>query len=147
MSEDTIYNDDGLPISQVVKTQDETLKFLCQMANLDICASVTIFLKGTVITGNLISGANYFKKVAEKFKAIDNKEVADIFADFFSEAGVTHYSTGEGLDSPPTSYLHLSGAQIVNGNGHLFDLADSFLRVRLDEIDGHLIGKISLPKQ
>ncbi|EOT1929995.1 hypothetical protein LL394_004899 [Serratia marcescens] len=147
MSKDTINSKDDSSVSNV----DATLLFLCRMANVEVGVSITIFLKGTTITGNLISGASYCKLTAGKLKAISNSqgenEAADLMAGFFSDLGESHYSTKNGLESIPTNYLHLSDAQMVSGNGQFFKLTDGLLRVKLVEIDGYFLGRISIENQ
>ncbi|BEN39455.1 hypothetical protein PTR23_03270 [Serratia nevei] len=147
MSEEINNSIENLPITQIVKVRDEALTFLCKMANLDIGVGVTILIKGTVLTGTLISGDKYFKVITEKFKALGSGEVASLISNFFEDFGRETYSIVEGEIPPPTNFLHLADVEIVNGNGRMIGMSDGLLRLKIEEIDGSMIGQLKLQKQ
>ncbi|MDM3548139.1 MULTISPECIES: hypothetical protein [Serratia] len=147
MSEEINDSIESLPITQIVKVRDETLTFLCKMANLNIGVGITLLIKGTVLTGTLISGDKYFKAIAEKFNALGSGEVASLVSNFFEDFGRETYSIVEGVEPPPTNFLHLANVEIVNGNGQMIGMSDGLLRVKIEEIDGSMLGQLKLQKQ
>ncbi|EIV2907035.1 gas vesicle protein [Citrobacter braakii] len=123
------------------KMRDADLVFLAQIANnINFGMGVTLFCKGALITGTTISGKEYYESVATLFGPKSSEEVS--IADYFSNTAVNVYT--EKKDTPdyeiPLNFIHLKNVAFISGNGQFIPYNGAFLRLKIEEIDGHIIG-------
>ena len=126
---------------------------------------ITLFIKGTVISGTLVSEKEYLEKLTEVFQSAakqsinpNNKEEAEIIEEIFdfTKLGDNNLLFGdedeeaddEDVDSAVEDipvyirYLHIRDFSILTPNPPLSFGASSFpiLRIRLTAIDGWMLG-------
>jgi hypothetical protein len=116
--------------------------------------SMTISLSGTVLSGQLISGKEYFKLLSIGVgtgiaTGETGKERRDSFAAAFANAtkwypqmdGTNAKAVEEAYPDERATYLHLKDVYVVTGNIPPND--NSIWRVRLSEIGGWSLGSIA----
>lgn len=123
------------------KMRDADLVFLAQIANnINFGMGITLFCKGTLITGTTISGKEYYESVAASFGPQSSGEGS--IADYFSKTAENVYT--EKKDTPdyeiPLNFIHLKNVAFSSGNGQFIPYNGAFLRLKIEEIDGHIIG-------
>ena len=124
------------------KVKDSDLSFLNGMVNkLDFGIGITLFVKGCVITGSLISGRKYYSIVSDNLKA--SGAVGEALSAYFETKGMDGYTSADPDFEYPNNFLHLENIKIRGGSGVIGSLSDAMLRVKIEEIDGHFIGNIS----
>lgn len=142
MTEDAkIENDDVIPVTHAMKSKDATVTYRASIANLGTGVSITLFLSGVVVTGNLISGKQYYESIASDIKG-SGGESAEIIAKYFSEVGEAVYGLNDEADAPPTNFIHLNEVSLLKGDGNMFNFSNGLLRVKIEEIDGIIIGRL-----
>lgn len=132
---------DEIEIGEVVayKVKDEDLLFLNSIVNkFDYGIGVTLFSNGSVTTGTLISGKQYYSFVAERLKEAGS--VGESLAQFFENKGATSYTSDDPDFLYPNNFLHLENVHIRQDNGRMAALNNAMLRIKIEEIDGHMIG-------
>jgi hypothetical protein len=107
--------------------------------------SVTLQVGGLLVTDLMISGAEYFKAMAEIFEAhMADPDGAKVFADSWREVGSTIYGNPEYSSEPP-SYIHLKNARYVAPGGKVAPSEEGVLwRGRLSEVQGFNIGSLNV---
>lgn len=125
---------------------------------------ITLFVKGTVISGTLVSEQEYLEKLTEVFQSAakqsispNNKEESEIIEEIFdftklgdNNLFVADEDTDDDeIDSEPEDtplyirYLHIRDFSILTPNPPLSFGSSSFpiLRLRLTAIDGWMLGQ------
>ncbi|SUW63465.1 Uncharacterised protein [Buttiauxella agrestis] len=125
-----------------LKVRDEDLMFLNNIVNQTDCGiGITLFVHGGVISGTLISGKKYYKFVADNLKAAGPS--GEALSQFFERKGSTGYTSEDPSFEYPNNFLHLENVQIRNGEGKMGLLNNAMLRLKIEEIEGHILGNIS----
>jgi hypothetical protein len=125
----------------VHKVKDADLVFLLKIVNkLDASIGVTLLSKGTFITGQMISGKQYYENVVERMKQAGDAGVA--LSSYFTNSAENVYSPSDDSDAP-TNFLHLKDVKIRSPEGSVDTLNGAYLRMKVEEIDGHFIGAMS----
>lgn len=131
-----------LSVVHARKTIDADLSFLVNIANnQNVWTGVTLFSKGFIITGIVISGKEYYNTVADSFA---KNEIGNLYGDYFRKVAVEAYSNDENNKLIPANFIHLKDVKISAGNGGLQPIKNGYLRLKLEEIDGHMIGSASI---
>jgi hypothetical protein len=122
---------------------DWQLQSLVNMVNQhEIEIGITLILGGTVITGTLIGGRQYFETFSANFAGawpVDDEEKERLREALSAPAKM--YASGE-VDPAGPSFIHLGGATVRTPGGILF--GDGALwRGRLSEISGFVLGKVA----
>jgi hypothetical protein len=114
--------------------------------------SITLCVKGNIITGYLIGGKQYFKELGEMFnnafkdKVKDGEDKID-YIEHFENMGKQIYDVtddnDEKLKYPPT-FIHLNKATIVNG---IQRLNVGLWRGKFSEVDGFSFGILFNPDE
>lgn len=143
-AEDT--NEDGVLFDD---SRDWFLQEIVRLGSLGLKMGITVTTGGTVISGTLISGREYFEKMSAFVGAggrssdATGKEVVEIVAkDWLALTAV--YDRPE--DAPddwrpqPAAYLHLDGAKIYTPGKPGMPNGGSIWRIRLNEISGFSLG-------
>jgi hypothetical protein len=121
-------------------TQDWFLESLVNIANeTEVGVDVTLMVGGTVVTGTLASGKQYFEGLAGlKFQG--NQEIGDVLKQVFADAGQALQPAG---DEPP-QYVHLRDARVVTTAGTLPTNEGMWWRGHLSEVDAFWVGSLGL---
>ena len=137
-------SEDNGPEKLIVSKQDGLLRLIVHFANNDIMSiSITLTVKGVVVAGRLVGYKRYYDgviKVLSKAKVIDTSDktpsqagdkLVELFENFKDMA------IEETPDGP--TFIHLEKAVVVNvSSGNL--LAPSYWRLKIDSIDGFMLG-------
>ncbi|EOX9201005.1 hypothetical protein ACPX3P_000725 [Yersinia enterocolitica] len=123
------------------KVKDADLIYLVRMANIGYGLGVTLLTKGTMISGTLTSGKDYYETVASKIS--DAGEFGVALAKYYTDK-IGEYTPSDDEDKEiPLTFLHLKDFSILKGDGGFFNLKGATLRLKIEEIDGHLVGVAS----
>lgn len=136
------------PIEQ--HPRDAYLNALVTFAEGNLEIGMTLFIRGTVIAGTLISGRKYFEELSRQMRSAsiqgssDPADLQDVlgrammdFANMYPRAG----EEPEPGRRPPQPFLHLSNARIFQAANHLRSNGQ-LMRLRLDAVDGYFMGNI-----
>lgn len=121
---------------------------------------ITIHIKGTILTGTVVGGAEYFeelgKKFAEGLKASaeiagieydpegDGSEMfKDVIEELYPSSGERSQDSQENESSEPTSptFIHLKSVRVLMPTDTPFMGQSTYWRFRLSEIDGWVLGR------
>ena len=120
------------------------------MANDGVGVSLTLNVGGLLVTGNLVSGKEYFIEFGKVFaKAIDPEdgENAKGIRESYEMMAQDVYGQDESKSSPPT-YLHMKNAKYYSVSGDSLPNNDetSLWRGRISEVGGFSLGSFSKTK-
>lgn len=140
------------PVHYPADQQDALLAGLVSQANtIGFHQSITLFVKGVVITGVLIGGRRFYELFGEAMDIVASqalKKVPDgTVANLYKEAGEKKYpfdKTGneKSDDVSDPTFIHLEGARFLMGNGIFVPATGHFWRGRLNQIDGFMLGEM-----
>ncbi|KAA5947433.1 hypothetical protein F1543_01715 [Enterobacter cloacae] len=119
------------------KVRDNVLLNIVNMVNYDeVTLSMILFCKGIVIGGDVISGKEYFSTMADL-----TKDKSQQISELYQEVGATFYNEmDEAKEQIPLNYIHMKNVVLHNG-GQLTPFNGGLIRLSIDEIDGHIIGR------
>jgi hypothetical protein len=116
-----------------------------------ISKPVTIWLNGTVISGYIVSGKQYFEELGQSY--VDAASGDSDAANLQRSLGQSYARFSELYDPErpvdladfKPSYLHLSGARtFVGANFTIPSTSGALMRVRLASVDGFIMGEVQL---
>ncbi|GAJ91066.1 gas vesicle accessory protein GvpU [Rhizobium rhizogenes] len=124
---------------------DWLLEMLVQVAN-DAGGkfNITISVGGTLISGTLIGGAEYFESFANQYSSLFTGELATNVRQHYIGFGRQYLAENrDGTPLPPAAYLHLSDARFFDsaGNSIPSDVGATW-RGRLSSVDGFFLGRL-----
>lgn len=127
-------------------SRDANLIFLVNTVNtFDFEMGITIFVKGVVITGQLISGLKYHREMEASMDSAG--PVGKAMAGYFRGVAENRYTPTKNEEDEfneiPCNYMHLKNISMLGGNGNFNKFNEAFLRINLEEVDGHIIGSAS----
>ena len=126
---------------------DIVLELLVTVGNCGLGLPVTLFVKGVMVTGNIISFEDYMKKTADNIRSSTNltemdeeisREVTESIAKRFDTIRTDSLQRG---GSP--RMIHLDNVKIFNQNGNFIDISNALWRGALGSIDGWILGTLS----
>ncbi|HDC4621155.1 hypothetical protein [Enterobacter asburiae] len=119
------------------KVCDNVLLNIVNMVNYEeVNLGMTLFCKGIVIGGDVISGKEYFSTMADL-----TKDKSQQISELYQEVGATFYNEmDEAKDQIPLNYIHMKNVVLHDG-GQLTPFNGGLIRLCIDEIDGHIIGR------
>ncbi|PPA70835.1 gas vesicle accessory protein GvpU [Jeotgalibacillus proteolyticus] len=119
--------------------KDNIIEFFVQAANKhDFSLDITLNVKGSVISGTMISAKDYFDELSEAFE--DGNEVAQKLSEQLAKAGESVESNG----SEEAHFVHMKNTKVYIGDNKSTPSRGKILwRGKLSEIDGFFLGKIS----
>lgn len=124
------------------KIQDEDLVQLNRLVNsIDFGLGITIFVKGSVISGSLVSGKKYYNFVADKLKAIG--DTGEALAVYFEQKAQNQYTKNSDDFIYPSTFLHIDMVQIRQDDGRMGQLNGAMLRIKIEEIEGYILGNLN----
>ncbi|MCE7793260.1 gas vesicle protein GvpU [Salipaludibacillus sp. CUR1] len=118
---------------------DPILQLLTEKANTEeYSAGITLNVKGSVVTGTVISAAEYLEEMSGQFSEEDDGENA--IREQLEEAA----DSLKEEESPATNYVHLKNAKLFSESGKSLPSKGAVLwRGKLTEIDGFFLGKVT----
>ncbi|MGC0970151.1 hypothetical protein [Pantoea agglomerans] len=129
--------------------QDADLVFLANLANkADVGFEVTLFVKGCIITGKLISGKKYYSALSEKFDSYSPDSYGALVKEYLLESHKIYSATEEEIaiddDSEdkdiPLNFMHLENVSLHSGGGAFQQINGGLLRLKIEEVDGYIFG-------
>lgn len=132
--------------------KDWLLEILVTMANSGLSIPVTLFVKGSVVTGDLISLKDYFSGIGKQFGAGAESNEASTFSHkmetMFEDLGVQlmaqniQPSDANPADREEVFYLHIRNARFLSGDGQFVPNNHEGIlwRGKISEIDGWILG-------
>lgn len=130
---------------------DWFLQTFVSMANKsDITVGVTLLVKGAVVTGQLIGGAEYFETFGRQFGAavgMSDEEAAGLYKpiieDMYSRQPETEEDSDDTPSDPGPGFIHLKNVRVCHGTSHVPENHDGILwRGKLAEVDGFILGEL-----
>lgn len=127
-------------ITHFHKIKDADLVFLVDIVNkTQASLGLTVLTKGTMISGQLTSGKEYYDYVASEISKAGEAGIA--LSKYFSDKADTIYSPKEDEDAP-NSFMHLKDITVRSHDGKLNAINGGYLRLKIEEIDGHTVGRM-----
>ncbi|WP_435170187.1 hypothetical protein [Falsirhodobacter sp. 1013] len=125
------------------------LRDLVRLANDGLGLAVTLYVEGSVITGVLMSGTDYFAYFSEQYAAASTED--DDLSDLLRKAMdcyKTVYADAKGpdLDWPP-QYIHLKSACYISSRGPMPVGRDLVWRGRLSSVGGYSLGLMPVARR
>ncbi|WP_182629597.1 gas vesicle accessory protein GvpU [Pantoea hericii] len=123
------------------KMKDADLLSIADLANKHNSGiGITLFVKGALVTGVTVSGREYYETQIKALSEVNN-DTSQLLSQHFSE-GLSYYQAGENESFEyPQNFLHLKEASFTLGGGKLNPLPNSLLRIKIEEIDGFILGQ------
>ncbi|EOX6878750.1 gas vesicle accessory protein GvpU [Enterobacter roggenkampii] len=120
------------------KTSDNVILNMVELVNNNIVEiSITLLVKGSWISGDLISGKEYFELLSNEIN--DERKV---LKDLYKQISEEIYSKGDDENKViPLNYLHMKNISLLSDTGKISQVNGGFLRVNIQEIDGHMLGR------
>ena len=149
----TSTNDD--PQCDDVERQQPPLDQICwflsdlvRLANDGLGLAVTLYIEGSVITGVLMSGMDYFAYFSEQYAAASRED--DDLPDMLRKAmdcykEVYADTRRPGPDWPP-QYIHLKAACYISSRGPMPVGHDLVWRGRLSAVSGYSLGLMQVAR-
>lgn len=141
-----MYGRDGSKMKKdypEVLKQDTFLSSLVMLANSGMETGITLNVRGTVISGVLISGETYFKKMAAQFASLPQTEFVETFtrtlntnADRF-KTSIEEDRKNHTIRQP--HYLHLKDCTFLSTDSRI-SAQKPLWRGLLSSVDGFSIG-------
>ena len=132
------------PSDEQIQPIDPFLRLLVSLANAGVESPVTLFLKGTVISGILVGGRTYFEQFEANFAAGFSEETVNELAPMFDKFKSTYDEPdeeAEAKDSRPLPQLiHMRDAQVYTPGKPPLPANGLLWRGRLSEVDGFSYG-------
>ena len=126
----------GQPIAE----QDWFLTSLVSIVNkFDLQPSITLFVGGLMVSGQLMSDKRYFEELGRRWDAALGGRIGESPPEEFAEP------FKDGAASPETpSYIHLQGARMsIPGVRSSRSSEPIYWRGRLSAVDGFFIGELT----
>ena len=136
-----------------VHDADWFLQSLVMMANgPNVIIGVTLLVKGALVSGQIVGGAEYFKKLGKQFGiavGMPEEEGAALFKSIIDKIYTKPEpeDEAEGDDDPSPGFIHLKNARVFQGTALVpTGQADVLWRGKLAEVDGFILGELSSPR-
>lgn len=124
------------------KIQDNDLHFLVKVANFaNANYGVTLLSKGSLIAGVIISEREYYESVGGTFGA--RGESAPATAEYFwkkSEKSPKPEDYKEYEGEKEFDFINLKKVRVNSNSGGFGNINNAFLRMKLEEVDGYILG-------
>ncbi|AUW08861.1 hypothetical protein [Klebsiella michiganensis] len=128
------------------KLRDKDIGHYVDMANVaDAGAYITIFTKCGVITGKIISGKKYYESIEKSYSTYQQGTYGAITYQYFQNAKKNYTEEADWVEdegaSYPLNFMHLEDVSIMVGTGEWRGFSNGLLRIKIEEIDGYMLGK------
>ena len=126
------------------KLKDADLLFIAELVNrTNYGIGITLFVKGALITGLTVSGSEYYGSQIRALSEFSDNEISQHLLEHFKEGQSYYHDLGEKEFSYPANFLHLKEVSFKLGDGKVFPMSNGILRVKIEEIDGFVLGLMS----
>ena len=108
------------------------------------CISVTLFVGGTIISGDLIHGAAYYRAQAEKLDSLIDKQNSKMFSNLIEEMireSVEKSKTSDQPEETERDEIHLKNLKILHSPIPITFSNSFMVAFRIDAIDGFVLGR------
>lgn len=115
----------------------------------DVSFAITLSVKGSIITGEIISGHEYFMGINEQILSSfgDIPEEEQIEATIFTQLAERYREEdGEGEQRQESAFIHMKNASVFLGE-QLSDFKGGYWRGRLESVDAFIFGRASRDEQ
>ncbi|PLR66646.1 gas vesicle accessory protein GvpU [Bacillus sp. UMB0893] len=128
-----------MSIAESASSKDSVLEFFVKASNKHAFSlDITLNVKGSVISGTMVSAKEYFDALSETFE--DGSEIAQELSEQLSIASESVESNGDA----EAHFIHLKNTKVYIGDSKSTPSKGQILwRGKLKEIDGFFLGKIS----
>lgn len=129
-------------VSNVIanKITDVDLVFIAGLANkLDLGIGLTLFVKGSVISGKTIPGSAYYNHLISSLEEYQDSSKVGVFADFLKEAEDS-FTIDKIEEMEDFEFIHLMDVSTKNGDGSFSSINGGPIRLKIQEIDGYILG-------
>ncbi|HBQ0245826.1 TPA: hypothetical protein ACWSJ0_002263 [Klebsiella pneumoniae] len=138
---------DEMQIVVARKLRDKDICHYVNMANLtDVGVYITLFTKCGVITGKIISGKKYYESIEKSYSTFQEGTNGAMIYQYFQEAKKNYTEEADWVEdegaSYPLNFMHLEDVSIMVGTGALREFSNGVLRIKIEEIDGYMLGQI-----
>lgn len=136
-------NDEHFQDVYAHKEKDYNLVTLVNLVNkIDFEMGMTLFVKGVIVTGSLISGYKYHGIVADQLATVGT--VGEGLSTFYRNNADEIYKPDQNAESNdiPCNYLHMKNVKISGASGFT-NMNNALLRINIAEVDGHIVGSAS----
>lgn len=125
-----------------LKVKDEDLLFINDIVNrTNYGIGITLFVSGNIISGTLIAGRKYYKFLSDNLKALGSD--GEALSQYFEKKGEIGYTSAEPDFEYPNNFLHLENVEVRSEQGTMGTLANAMLRVKIEEVEGHIFGNVN----
>lgn len=135
------------------KLSDFDLSVFANLVNhTEVGVGLTLLVGGTLISGTLISGKKYYAALQERFSSYSPDSYGSVLKEHFSNCYEVYAPENitEGSDTAdanqteiPLNFIHLEDVSLQGGNGGFTAINGALLRLKIEEIDGHIFGTTS----
>jgi hypothetical protein len=129
------------------ESPDVFLQLLVQYANMGIGVGITLQAGGLIISGDLVSGKDYFEGIAQETEAaVGDDDLKRVLAQSYRTFKEMYEKPNEGEltnEDREVSYIHLKDAKIIQNNQFVPHNRGVWWRGRLSSVDGFSFGKLS----
>lgn len=123
------------------KMRDADLNFIANIASkFGVGLGVTLFVKGALVTGNTISGKEYYDKIVALFGDVEDGSTEQAVANYFKRTGEEYYTPTDDESSVPLNFLHLQDVSFRLGSEKFSHHKNGLLRIKIEEVDGFMLG-------
>lgn len=152
-NKEAFENEGFSSVTETVRIDDKDwfLQMLVGLANDGMGVSLTLNVGGLLVTGNLVSGKEYFLEFGKIFaKSIDPEDgqnARDI-RESYKTMAEDIYDQKDGEKPSPPSYLHMKNAKYFSISGDSLPSNDdvSLWRGKVSEVGGFSLGSFSKNK-
>lgn len=122
----------------------EYLVSLSEIKEVSIGVPITIFLKGIIISGNIISMDRYMDQSASSFRtSINRPDVDPKIANAVTESIAKAFDKMRAIFVPsesPREMIHLENVKLITSEGKLVPINKALWRGPIAAIDGFILG-------
>lgn len=129
---------DDADVTIIRKLRDLELAEVIELVENGLELDLTVICKGVLISGTVISGKEYYERLASIFESQNTP-----LSNYFEQVGLARYAHQTESIDPLWNFIHFADVRVHNGNESLLYSPNQPLRVKLEEIDGHFYGLLS----
>lgn len=140
-----------IPRAEIVKegeavSKDAVLALLVSLSAAGVEVGVTLFVKGVIFSGQIISADKYFQRVRVSIeKSIEQgkspEAIRTIFSKMFESAQNIDPKDYKKIFDTPVNYIHLDEVKF-RGASEMENMQDCVLRLKISEVDGFVWGRM-----
>ncbi|MBM7346050.1 hypothetical protein [Pantoea coffeiphila] len=136
---DESLKDESSDVQYSLPAKDSLLVDFVRWANRGVSISVTLSVKGTIYSGNVIGGAEWCNQIiaaAAKLHGSEDNKTA--FVEYFHSVKDNLYTDLKD-DFDDVGFIHLKDVRVYQGSQPI-KLPETLWRLKIGEVDGFTIG-------